>query len=74
MGREHRIVLGKHSGSGAVIRVYAEMGINLDEERARTILARVRSFAVARKRTPGFRELMSFLLECVTLPPSPTLN
>jgi homocitrate synthase NifV len=74
VGREHRIVLGKHSGSGAVIRTYAEMGINLDEGRARTILARVRSFAVARKRAPGFRELMSFLLECVTLPPSPTLN
>lgn len=74
VGREHRIVLGKHSGSGAVIRAYAEIGINLDEGRARTILARVRSFAVARKRAPGFRELMSFFLECVTLPPSPTLN
>ena len=74
VGREHRIVLGKHSGSGAIIRAYAEMGINLDEGRARTILARVRSFAVARKRAPGFRELMGFLLECLTLPPSPTLN
>jgi homocitrate synthase NifV len=74
VGREHRIVLGKHSGSGAIIRAYAEMGINLDETRARTILARVRSFAVAKKRAPGFRELMAFLLDCGSLPASAGMN
>ena len=63
LGREHRIVLGKHSGSGAIIRAYAKMGINLDEERAKTILVRVRGFATTRKRAPGFQELMSFFLE-----------
>lgn len=72
VGREHRIVLGKHSGSGSVIRAYADMGIDLDETKARSILTRVRSFAITEKRAPGFRELMSFLLEGVSLPSSLT--
>ena len=73
LGREHRFVLGKHSGSGAVIRSYAELGIALSEERARSILARVRSFAVSHKRPPGFRELMSFYLESVARSASPAV-
>ena len=70
LGREHRMVLGKHSGTGAVLRAYAEMGISLDEAKASSILARIRSYAVARKRAPGFRDLMRFLLENASLPPT----
>jgi len=57
VGKGHRIVLGKHSGSTAVIHAYKDLGM------ARRILSRVRSYAMAFKRPPGFRELMSYYLE-----------
>jgi homocitrate synthase NifV len=63
VGKGHRIVLGKHSGSTAVIHAYKDLGIDIDEGMARRILSRVRSYAMAFKRPPGFRELMSYYLE-----------
>ncbi len=74
VGREHRIVLGKHSGSTAVVRAYAELGIALSENQARTILERVRAFATASKRAPGFRELMGFFLDCVRPKAAPFIH
>ncbi|MBI5920749.1 MAG: homocitrate synthase [Betaproteobacteria bacterium] len=74
VGRKHRMVLGKHSGSASVIRAYAELGIQLEEERAQNILSRVRSFAVTSKRSPGFRDLMRFLLDGASLPNSPEIS
>lgn len=63
LGREHRLVLGKHSGSHGVRRAYAEMGIELDDLQAGVILARIRGFAVACKRPPGVEELRKFYVE-----------
>jgi homocitrate synthase NifV len=63
IGRGHRIVLGKHSGSAAVIRAYRDLGIEVDETIASRILQRVRNFSMACKRSPGFRELMRYYLE-----------
>ena len=63
VGKEHRIVLGKHSGSSAVIHAYKDLGIDIDDGLARRILARVRNYAMTCKRPPGFRELMSYYLE-----------
>ena len=63
VGRQNRLVLGKHSGSRAVIHGYAELGIALQEGEARTILDRIRDFAVIAKRAPEPAELQRFYLE-----------
>ncbi|HET9700144.1 MAG TPA: homocitrate synthase [Burkholderiales bacterium] len=63
VGREHRLVLGKHSGSSAVVRAFADAGVTLDDGQAREILDRVRAYAVAHKRSPGPDALMHFYLE-----------
>lgn len=63
VGREHRVVLGKHSGTSAVVRTYADAGVALDDVQAREILARVRAYAIAHKRSPNPDALMRFYLE-----------
>lgn len=63
VGRYHRLVLGKHSGSSAVIRAYADMGILLDELQAGTILARIRQYAGSVKHAPDANDLKRFYLE-----------
>lgn len=66
VGREHRVVLGKHSGSGAVLSAYAHLGIPLTETEAGRILARIRSHAVLTKRSPDGDDLRRFYLECAS--------
>lgn len=63
VGRTHRIVLGKHSGSHAVKQVYRELGIVLGETQAREILHLIRSHAVLNKSSPGQADLHRFFLE-----------
>ncbi len=63
LGRKHRMVLGKHSGSGAVRQAYAKLGIPLAEAQAKGILSRIREFAVAHKKSPGARDLKRFFME-----------
>jgi homocitrate synthase NifV len=60
LGREHKIVLGKHSGSHAVIRGYEELGIHLDSGEATTILSSIREHVTRNKRTPNSTELKQF--------------
>lgn len=70
VGREHRLVLGKHSGSKSVIDAYAKLGILLTEFEARSILPRIRDHAVIHKQTPGSKDLERFYLEtssCLTV-------
>jgi homocitrate synthase NifV len=62
VGRDHRLVLGKHSGCSAVINAFAELGILLDKLRARTILGYIRRFAEMAKRAPETEELKRFYL------------
>ena len=64
VGREHRLVLGKHSGSHAVTQAYARLGIALTSIQAGQILARIRDHAVTTKRSPDGEELRRFYLEC----------
>jgi homocitrate synthase NifV len=52
LGRQHRIVLGKHSGLAAVHHVYRQLGLALDGGQARVILGLVRRFALRRKSPP----------------------
>ncbi len=63
VGREHRLVLGKHSGSKAVMDAYGKMGIVLTDPEARSILVRIRDHAVANKKTPASSDLERFYLE-----------
>lgn len=63
VGRDHRLVLGKHSGSNAVMRAYANLGIRLDALQAGAILARIRQYAGSVKHAPDTNELKRFYLE-----------
>ncbi len=60
LGREHRMVLGKHSGSSAVVQCYREMGIDLSESQVTRLLERIRLHAHQTKRTPNRDELGRF--------------
>jgi homocitrate synthase NifV len=61
VGRNHRVVLGKHSGYRAVQAVYARLGFFLDDATARELLGAVRAFVVSAKRPPEDAELLEFL-------------
>ena len=65
VGRSHKLVLGKHSGSSAVMQVYAGIGIMLTEFEAKTLLTRIREHAVSTKQTPSSADLKRFYLEAV---------
>jgi len=67
VGREHRVVLGKHSGSGSVFQAYEALGVALTDSQAHELLLRIRHHAVATKRSPDAQDLEHFLLE----PPLP---
>jgi homocitrate synthase NifV len=66
VGREHRLVLGKHSGSRAVLAAYADLGIPLTQAQAQAMLLRIRDHAVSTKRSPNGNELRRFFLEAAT--------
>ena len=51
-GRTHQVVLGKHSGTHAVQKVYADMGLFVDRMNANLILSEIRSFVTRSKRIP----------------------
>jgi homocitrate synthase NifV len=60
LGREHILVLGKHSGRRAVQRTYANMGLWLDAHEAEDILGQIRGYVTRAKRSPGTTELLEF--------------
>jgi homocitrate synthase NifV len=63
LGRDHEFVLGKHSGSHAVIQAYADMGMALSRELAESLLQRVRHYTMQNKQPPAARDLRRFYLE-----------
>ena len=64
LGRGHLLVLGKHSGRGAVRRAYADLlQVDLDLDQAGLVLPLVRRFVTQSKRPPRSKELLSFLRE-----------
>lgn len=67
VGRTHQLVLGKHSGTGGVIKAYADLGIGLSAEQAQSILHRVRDYASRMKQSPAADELRKFYFESVAL-------
>jgi len=64
LGRKHHLVLGKHSGKGAVRRAYAELlDLELEPAQAEQLLSLVRRFVTGTKRTPHILDLRHFLAE-----------
>jgi len=63
LGRAHRLVLGKHSGSHAVLAAYANLGLHLQPEEAAAVLERIRRHVSNTKCAPDSDDLMRFYLE-----------
>ena len=61
VGRQHSVVLGKHSGKGGVQAVYATLGRLVGEFEAAVLIGRIRDFVNRAKRTPSPGELLSLL-------------
>ncbi len=66
VGREHRLVLGKHSGTSAVLRCYADLGVTLSREEANLLLPGIRRFAAQHKRSPSPLELEAFYASLIS--------
>lgn len=60
MGREHRFVLGKHSGSRAVMNAFAALGLELDRSQAERLLSLVRGHSIQYKQPPADADLRRF--------------
>lgn len=58
VGRAHKLVVGKHSGSKGVLLAYARMGLTLSPAEARELLPDIRAFAEKAKRSPADHELL----------------
>lgn len=63
LGRQHQLVLGKHSGRRAIEQVYADLGLQLSKPQAERLLERVRHFSSHHKRAPLSAELRHFYAE-----------
>src|SRR6202142_2968425 len=62
VGRDHKLVVGKHSGSHGIMAAYARMGLTLSPAEARELMPDIRDFAEKAKRSPADHELL-FLLQ-----------
>ena len=62
VGRNHQLVLGKHSGSQGVMHAYQQMGIAISRWQASRLLPLIRQFVCANKRAPQSTDLNQFLL------------
>lgn len=58
VGRDHKLVVGKHSGSHGIMAAYARMGLSLSPAEARELLPDIRAFAEKAKRSPADHELV----------------
>jgi homocitrate synthase NifV len=60
IGRSHRFVLGKHSGTAGIRHAYRGLGLDIPEDEARAILPRVRDLATRTKKAPSKTQLRAF--------------
>ena len=63
VGRSHRLILGKHSGTHGVVAAYADLGIEINRDEAQALLQCVRRFVASAKRPPAASELARFHAE-----------
>ncbi len=71
-GRDHHIVLGKHSGAESVIHAYKQLGINLCRAEAAGLLKKIRQRISSTKQQPDGEQLI-MLYEQSTKSPSSLL-
>jgi homocitrate synthase NifV len=73
LGREHLMVLGKHSGSKLLKKKYADLGIDLENWQVNMLLQRVRNYSTEYKCSPSASKLMTFFneLEIISTPQIP---
>ena len=62
LGRSHRLVLGKHSGSAAVLERYARLGLLIKPEHVPLLLACIRDHVMHTKSEPSADDLARFHL------------
>ena len=62
VGRQHQLVLGKHSGSQGVMYAYRQLGVAINQGQAGRLLPLIRQFVSFNKRAPQSAELNQFLL------------
>jgi len=60
LGRSHRMVLGKHSGLGAVRNALKELGFDASPDEAKVVLTEIRAYAQQTKAGVSRDMLMSF--------------
>lgn len=63
LGRQHSLVLGKHSGSHGVRDAYAKLGMQLSAQQAHVLLDCIRIHVAATKRAPTDAELLRFYFD-----------
>lgn len=64
LGRSHRLVLGKHSGTAGVRAAFRQLHLpELETAQARWLLERIREHACRTKREPGPQDLATFYRE-----------
>ncbi len=66
LGRAHRLVLGKHSGSAAVIDRYARLGLHIAPQHVPALLERIRGHVMHTKCEPTAEDLTRFYLDTCT--------
>jgi len=71
LGRDHRLVLGKHSGLTSVLHACHEAGLEIDTPGARRMLAQVRRHADRTKTIPTLDDLKRFHRDAVRAPAAP---
>lgn len=62
VGRNHQLVLGKHSGSQGVMHAYQQLGVAINRLQAGHLLPMIRQFVAVNKRAPQSADLNQFLL------------
>ncbi|MGY5449560.1 homocitrate synthase [Agarivorans sp. MS3-6] len=60
LGRKHHLVLGKHSGSKAIVSVYQHLGIQLTAAQCGLLKSLLSQWAETYKRSPSNQELLGF--------------
>lgn len=58
IGRQHQMVLGKHSGTAMLQRAYDALGLAPDAQQLDMLLAQLRHFAMSHKRAPQTDDLL----------------
>jgi homocitrate synthase NifV len=61
VGAHHAFVLGKHSGTTALVGICARMGISMSQNEATAMLPLVRHFCAQHKRAPSAEDILTWL-------------